>query len=892
MCGAGGFNLTKFVSSNHHVIESIPFDKRAEGLREYVFGGDLPVESALGTRWNMRNDTFGFRVNLNADNGTRRGCLATISRVKDSLGLGAPFVLKGRKILQKMTVKAVGWDEHIDQKTGEAWEAWTSDLMLLNDLEIKRCYREEGMKTVTSATLHCFSDASFVGYGVACYLRLVDEDGRVEVALVMGKSRVSPLKPTTVPRLELVAAVVSARIAALLMKELKIEGLETFYWVDNKIVLGYILNKTRRYRVFVANRVLVIDELMDEAGVNPEERWKYIETTDNPADHASRGISAKDTEKVDRWFGGPLFLREADEGWRYSKPDVKMVEEDPEVKVTKKVNAVGVTVSWEGILETMERRISSWNRMKRVMVWILRFIQHCKEKVRSSRNRNEKDIKQVFTKLDRAGLTVSELDTGEKKIFSLLQNRTLNDEIQRLVASKGGGRRVKVKTKKERIKEERKKKERRGHFWRLNPFLDEDGILRVGGRLMFAEHESEDFRFPIIIPKNTICTGRLIEWHHRKVEHRGKHTTLNRLREHGIWLVNGGKEVGAVVFNCVRCKWLRGKLGEQIMANLPFSRTTVEPPFTFCGCDVFGPVLVKEGRKTLKRYGVLFTCFSLRAIHIEVTSSLETDSFIQALTRFISRRGAVREMRCDNGTNFVGAENELKKAMEEMDHQKIRGYLNEEGGDWILWERNTPLASHMGGVWERQIRTVKDVLTSLIKSSPRELNDEMLRTLLTEAEAIVNSRPLTLENLHDPESSPLSPSQLLTMKSKLVSPPPGVFQKEDLYCRKRWRVVQQLANEFWSRWRKEYLQSLQPRQKWTEERRNLQVGDVVLLKEEGAGRCHWPMARVCEVHKSKDGHVRSVSLKVRDSILKRPVNKTVLLVPVENDSEREEQQTA
>ena len=815
MCEAGGFNLTQFVSSNRQVIDSIPVGKRAEGIQEYVIGGELPVESALGTRWNMQNDTFGFRVNLNVDNGTRRGCLATISRVKDSLGLAAPFILKGRKLLQKMTMKSVGWDDIMSPNTAKAWGEWTDDLMLLNDMEIKRCYREEGMKTVTSATLHCFSDASFVGYGVACYLRLVDELGKVEVALVMGKARVSPLKPTTVPRLELTAATVSVRIAALLRKELKIEGLETFYWVDNKIVLGYILNKTRRYRVYVANRVRVVEEHMEEEGEDPEDRWRYIDTSDNPADYASRGISPKDTIKVNRWFGGPMFLRESDEGWRTSRPDVRTVENDPEVKVTKKINAIVVKVNWEEILEIMEMRISSWTRMKRVMVWILRFVWHCKGN--GNREEGKLNVKQVFMELDNLGLTVDELEEAERKLFSLMQVRSLSNEIKRVSGMKGGGR----------------KKIKEGQLWKLNPFVGKDGLLRVGGRLMFAEHEDEAFRFPIIIPKKTVCTGRLVEWHHKKVEHRGKHTTLNKLREQGLWLVNGGKEVGVVVFRCVRCKWLRGKFGEQIMANLPLSRTTIEPPFTFCGADVFGYILVKEGRKTLKRYGVLFTCFSLRAIHIEVVSSLETDSFIQALRRFTARRGAVREIRCDNGTNFVGAEGELKKAMQEMDHQRIQAYLNEQGGDWIVWERNTPMASHMGGVWERQIRTVKSILTSLIKSSPRTLDDEMLRTLLTEAEAIVNSRPLTLENLHDPESSPLSPNQLLTMKSKLVSPPPGVFQKEDVYCRRRWRVTQQLANVFWSRWRKEYLQTLQSRPKWTEEKRSLQVGDVVLLKEEG-----------------------------------------------------------
>ena len=171
---------------------------------------------------------------------------------------------------------------------------------------------------------------------------------------------------------------------------------------------------------------------------------------------------------------------------------------------------------------------------------------------------------------------------------------------------------------------------------------------------------------------------------------------------------------------------------------------------------------------------------------------------------------------------------------------------------------------------------------SLVKSNPRTLDEETLRTFFAEAEGIVNSRPLTLENLHDPESAPLTPNQILTMKSRVVLPPPGEFQAADVYCRKRWRVTQHLANCFWSRWRKEFLQLLQNRQKWTEESRNLQVDDVVLLKEDGIVRGRWPMARVVKVLPSKDGLVRSVSLKVGEATFDRPVSKTVLLVAKEN----------
>ena len=229
------------------------------------------------------------------------------------------------------------------------------------------------------------------------------------------------------------------------------------------------------------------------------------------------------------------------------------------------------------------------------------------------------------------------------------------------------------------------------------------------------------------------------------------------------------------------------------MAELPKDRLTPAPPFTFTGVDFFGPYLIKEGRKELKRYGCLFTCLVSRAIHIETANSLETDSFIQALRRFISRRGPVREIRSDNGTNFVGANTELREAIEEVDNDQVRNKLRQEGIDWIF---NPPSASHMGGVWERQIRTTKKVLTVLLHEHGTRLDDESFRTLLCEVEAIVNSRPLTLASSDPDDLNPLSPSQLLTMKTSIILPPPGKFQRNDVYMRERWRRVQYLANLF------------------------------------------------------------------------------------------------
>lgn len=312
------------------------------------------------------------------------------------------------------------------------------------------------------------------------------------------------------------------------------------------------------------------------------------------------------------------------------------------------------------------------------------------------------------------------------------------------------------------------------------------------------------------------------------------------------------------------------------MADLPEERITPTPPFTYSGMDVFGPFHVKEGRKTLKRYGLIFTCLSSRAVHLETLNSMDTDSFINALRRFINRRGKVRVLRSDQGTNFVGANNELSSS-------KIKEFLCKHDCELTEFKFNVPHASHMGGVWERMIRTARSVLSSLLNKLGTQLDDESFRTLMTEVENVINSRPLTVSNLSDPTApEPLTPNHLLTGKSSVILPPPGKFESADVYCRKRWRRVQYLANQFWSRWQKEYLNLLINRRKWNKKHRNSQVGDIVLLREDDTTRNQWPLARVTETYPSKDGLIRKVQIMTaRDGQHKkydRPIHKLVLLL--------------
>ena len=426
-------------------------------------------------------------------------------------------------------------------------------------------------------------------------------------------------------------------------------------------------------------------------------------------------------------------------------------------------------------------------------------------------------------------------------------------------------------------------------LFKLDPFLDSNGVLRVGGRLSRSKLNSNEAH-PVVLPKTSNITEAVVIWSHEAVGHGGKGLTLNNLRKNGIWVLSANAVVRRIIHKCVTSRKLRGKLGDQKMSDLPKERCCEAAPFTHCGVGMFGPFTIRERRSDPKRYCALFTCFASRAVHIEVTCTMETDSFIQALRRFIARQGKVRSIRSDNGTNFVGTDSELRKALEEMNQEQIRDYLLQNGTDWITWYKNPPGASHMGGVWERQIQSARNILAALLKTHGQSLNDEGLRTLVAETEAIINSRPLTVESLSDVNSEiPLSPSNLLTMKSDVIMPPPGVFNRPDLYSRRRWRRVQHIAGEFWSRWRKEFLQSLQARQKWNISKRNFQVGNVVLLKED-IGRNKWPMARNVSTEPDSCGIVRSAQLKVIDisnkniKLFRRPISKIVLLVENEHGS--------
>lgn len=871
ICAKNNLRLHKFASNKKEVLAALHVNDLAKDLKDLDLRHDtMPIQRSLGTYWCIESDTFGFRIELRDKPLTRRGILSTVSSVYDPLGAVSPVILVGKQILQALCRQNADWDDPVPEDVLPQWEKWRVNLSKLEKLNFPRCLKPPGFGPPVQCEIHSFSDASDTGIGQVSYLKVTNERKEVHVSFLMAKSRVAPLKPISIPRLELTAAVISANVSSMLRNELNYGNLQCVYHTDSEIVLGYIKNEARRFHVYVGNRV---QHIRDRS--NPED-WHHVQGKDNPADIASRGLHANELLQNSCWFNGPEFLLRSDalsaiqNSYALDPLDVE-VRKDKATILSTKSNERSLSEGAHTVLEGDRfNHSSSFSRLKRSIVRIQRMI----ERIRKN--------KQFNWRPKEGPPLVEELNFAEHLILKSVQHRSFNVELDTLRKLTGNENKFEDRTS---ARERNLKVKITSSLYRLDPFVDKQGLIRVGGRLRNSNLPVE-IKHPIIIPRNSHITTLLVrQYHHGKQHHQGCGMTHNAMRQAGFYLINGRSVVSHYISKCVTCRRLRGRREEQKMADLPTERITPAPPFTCTGMDVFGPYYIKEGRKNMKRWGIIFTCLASRAIHLETLNTMTTDSFINALRRFVSRRGKVRELRCDQGTNFVGANNEFAAAFKDLDRESIKHFLLSEDCDLVDFNFNVPQASHMGGVWERQIRTTKSVLSSLLKNHGTQLDDETLRTLLTEAESIVNSRPLTVESLSDPLApEPLTPNHLLTLKSQIVLPPPGKFDPPDLYTRKRWRRVQYLANQFWLRWQKEYCALLQTRQKWNKPRRNLKEGDVVLVQEE-TPRNQWPLAMVTKSFPSKDNLVRKVEITLykdgQRKTFNRPVHNLILLLPKE-----------
>ena len=840
----GGFTLTKFCSNSSSVLHSLSSDS-ASPVEIYP-AIESPVcspshsdpERALGVIWNTEKDTLSINVKPNEQSEplTKRKMLKYLSCIYDPLGFVSPVLIEAKKLFQQACKMKIDWDESPSEAILAAWNLWITDLCTLKLFQVPRCFKLD--KIATKIEMHIFADGSETAYGACTYLKFIYLDGEISVSLISSKSRVTPLNNSTlktIPRIELCSAKLAVELADKLSNELSYTISERTFWSDSTTVLHYIRNDDRRFKRFVSNKVSFI---RNSSNVN---EWHYVPSAENPADLISRGVKVDKLSQSSLWTAGPKFLIS---GKFPHEPCQVTCPVDEEERETVS-HACSVPVQTP--LERLMHSISDWHRLKVRIAWLLKF----KYAVRNG------------TSLRNSKISVEDLKTSETVIIKFVQNKFFRNEINALYA--------------------KQKISKSSAIRKLTPFLDASGVLRVGGRLRESSLEFS-IKHPIILPHASPIVEMLVRWTHSLVGHLGRESTLARLRKN-YWVTRANALTRRIINHCVTCKKYHAKPLDQQMSDLPAVRVVGDlPAFTHTGVDFFGPFEVVNGRKVSKRYGVIFTCMNSRAIHLEVAYSLDTDSFINAMRRFICRRGNVTSMTSDNGTNLRSGERELRESIGEWNQNFIESWLKQRS---ISWKFNPPSASHFGGVYEREIRSVRKVLSTVFRQQILKLNDETFVTILCEVECILNNRPLTKISDDPNDINALTPNHLLLCNSGITFPP-GLFKKEESYLRRKWRQLQYLVDIFWTRWRKEYLILLNQRQKWHHQKPSLQLNDIVLVTDLSLPRNQWPLGRVIEIFPDKRGLVRSVNVKVakcRDNnlknfnsvILHRPISKLVLL---------------
>ena len=794
MCSQAKLRLHKIVSNDADVLKSFPLSELSgDSVTKLTSESCVAKERTLGLVWDINQDRLLYHLTRDAGESTRRGMLATVAAVYDPLGLVAPYVLKGRLLLQEMCRDGLAWDDAIPEKLEREWVAWTKQIGELRALSIPRCFTPSTFGPSIEIQVHHFSDASNVGYGQCTYLRFTNAAGEMHCSLVRAKSRVVPIKKPTIPRLELQAAVLSIKSSQFVKTHLQVVPSAEFFWTDSEIVIAYLRNTGRRFHTFVAHRV---NEILSNSTVK---QWKYVATEHNPADHASRGLTVEGLHRSN-WFTGPEFLQRPEVKCPTPESDFTLREDDVEcyfVREKKESEAFG---------QDFVQRFSSFRGARRVVALL--------EMAAAAKHGRH------LTRVEAQRLAECTLVRAAQREF--LSDRDSKEPLRSLGAE-----------------------------------CDEHGVLRVKGRL--SRSTDDMLRHPVILPRKAAITQLLVRDFHESCGHGGRVLTANALMQKGYHVIGQRGVCGEVVRQCVKCRRTQAVPLKQQMGDLPEVRLEGTVPFENVGVDCFGPFYVTQGRRSIKRYGLMCTCLSSRAVHLEVLDDMTTSSFINALRNLTALRGNVKRVYCDRGTNFVGASKEFRTAFNGLNSEEIERRLSEQSCEFHFSPAH---ASHMGGVWERQIRTARRVLQGLLKSGKEKLSASALRTLFYEAAAIINGRPYSATVVESGEAcEPLTPNHLLTLKSAPILPPPGDFSEGTEFTRKQWCTVQRYVERFWVRWKAEYLAALQPRRKWSQPHRNLLPGDVVVIHEDDQPRNRWSLGVVESTKVSKDGLVRSVELR-------------------------------
>lgn len=824
--------IHKWCSNSEQLLEHIPESEREE--KKIVEEKDVNrVIKVLGILWDPDSDELLFSIkspdiDSNSKSSTKRTILSEIAKLYDPLGFLSPVIVLAKLLMQKLWRSKVDWDETVEEEISVQWMQIKKALASVNQVRIPRRVLTDN---AVCFELHGFADASMSAYGACIYIRSVLEDDSAELQLLCSKSKVAPLKQVTIPRLELCAALLLSRLVKKVVSSIKMPFKRIVLWSDSQIVLAWMHKSPEQLQVFVKNRIVEIQS--ETEGFE----WMYVRSESNPADIVSRGQMPNDLVNNQLWWHGPEFLFST----HFEEPSLEKIPEEkiPELRAVPVV----LPVIEEEELEVFSK-YSSFRKLQRVIALVLRFIHNCKKKDPANRVTNPIP-------------TVPELRNSLEVILKVTQRKEFGDEIARVESG------VTCR-----------------NISSLGPILV-NGMLRVGGRL---EHSQLPFgaKHQIILPDKSPITRLLIRALHEEHLHIGP-TGLIHVVRRDYWLINAASTVRAITRSCVKCFRVRPTDTTQYMGNLPPCRVTPAPLFSVTGVDYAGPFQIKQGvRKAVyvKCYVAVFVCMVTRAVHLELVSDMTTSAFIAALQRFVSRRGIVHELHSDNGTNFRGANHELNQLhrlfKQEQESNEIGSFCHSKG---IEWHFIPPDAPEFGGLWEAAVKSTKVHLKRIVGNT--SLNFEQFATILSQIEAILNSRPLFVTTSDPKGPQVITPAHYFIGRPLTAIPEPSY---EDVQATRldKWQHLQKLREDFWKAWNRDYLSSLQPRKKNQKLASNVAPGLIVLVHNRNLAPLQWKLGVITETYPGVDGLVRAVDVYSDKTTFRRPINK-VSILPIDDN---------
>uniref|UniRef100_A0A069DYA1 Putative bel15-i ag n=1 Tax=Panstrongylus megistus TaxID=65343 RepID=A0A069DYA1_9HEMI len=830
----GCFTLRKWCSNSRDILNDISAD--IKDPHHIVDIGASEGIKTLGLIWKPILDTFEFKIQSPQRTHpiSRRVILSDLAKIFDPLGFLTPLIIKGKIFIQQLWLNSLGWDDPLPYQLAIKWTNFYEQLSSVEEFQIPR-----RAKLSSNIQLHGFCDASEKAYAACVYIRSVVEND-IKVHLLCAKSRVAPMKQRTLPELELNGAQLLTELMLKVIETIHANPTDCYYWTDSSIVLSWLGGNPRQWKTYVGNRVAFIQE---NSSIH---KWRHVKSEHNPSDVASRGMDIKHFLNCTIWFNGPYWLALNESKWPPNRINYK-IKQIPATKPVTYSLLNSLTDKQASCTFNLLNKYSSWSKLIKIMAYILRFIHNLKSKL-NSRNLGF--------------ITLQEYLQAKSKIYLLLQIQHFSKEIKAL--------------------KEGNQIDKRSKIYNLNPFLDDQGILRVGGRLRHSQLSRDQIN-PILLPYSHHVTKLIFKHFHNIYLHVGPQNLLVTVRQI-YWPIKGKVMAKQTCKQCITCFKAEPKNKPTLMGNLPKERVNMARPFAVTGVDFAGPIFIRSGvRKATKTkaYICVFVCFVTRAIHLEVVSDLTTNAFMASLKRFMSRRGVCSKIFSDNATNFVGAAKELRKLFkDENSKQSISEMLVSKGIEWNFIPARSP---HFGGLWEAGVKSVKYHLKRMTNNS--NLNFEELYTVLTQIEAILHSRPLTPLSSSPDDLLPLTPSHFLTNDSLLLPPEPD-FTKTPINRLRRWHMVQAIVQHFWKRWSSEFLLQLQQRAKWKSPNNNIQIRDIVLLDSSTLPPQHWVLARVTQVHPGSDGIVRVATIKTSSGKqFTRAVNK---LYPLPTNQENKD----